>query len=99
MTARLPHISPYRVQYPTAFSDLFPVVKRSELNLLDMAISRLPLILACIFSSVSFSLNPSNTGDRAVLKLSKILLIGISSKCIPRFLASPLAHLLLKSDV
>ena len=63
MTANPPAVSPYRVEYPTAISDLLPVVRTSQSNLLDRAISRLPRIRAWMFSSVRSAGRPSNTAQ------------------------------------
>src|ERR1700722_21006284 len=62
ITASAPTISPYSVQYPTDISLLLPVVKTSEPNLFDRAISNAPRIRACRFSSANPTGDPANNG-------------------------------------
>ena len=45
-------MSPYSVAYPTAISDLLPVVRTIEPNLFESAISSVPRMRAWMFSSV-----------------------------------------------
>ena len=45
MGAYPPHISPYKVEYPTAYSDLFPVARTMYPYLFDKAINKSPLNL------------------------------------------------------
>src|SRR5271154_1464060 len=62
ITASAPTISPYNVQYPVDISLLFPVVNTSAPNLFDSAISSVPRIRGCKFSSASPNGVPANRG-------------------------------------
>ena len=55
MRAKPPAMSPYRVQYPTESSDLFPVETKMAPSRLDMAMRMLPRMRAWIFSSATLT--------------------------------------------
>src|SRR6266850_4866984 len=61
IAASPPTMSPYRVQYPTASSDLLPVLSTNAQNLLESAISTAPRMRDCKFSSVTSSSRPAKT--------------------------------------
>jgi hypothetical protein len=56
-------VSPYSVEYPTAASDLLPVVSTSQPNLLDRAMRVTPRMRLCRFSSVRSSSRPVKLGS------------------------------------
>src|SRR5712691_12694323 len=91
-------MSPYRVQYPTAISDLLPVLRTMEPNLLDSAIKKFPRTLACRFSSVTFSGRPRKASANAVWYEWKTSDIGSVKNSIPRFSAKSRASARLPSD-
>jgi hypothetical protein len=62
-----------------AISLLLPVVSTMEPNLLDSAISSVPRMRACRFSSVVSSARPANCGASAALKASNCGAMAISS--------------------
>ncbi|MNS88239.1 hypothetical protein D3C71_2047730 [compost metagenome] len=82
-----------------AISLLLPVVRTMEPNLLDSAISKVPRMRACRFSSVVSSGRPAKSCASAALKLSNIGAIEISSYCTPSRLAMSRASIQLMSAV
>src|SRR5216683_3146129 len=57
-------MSPYSVAYPTDISDLLPVVTTIAPVLLEIAISSVPRVRACRFSSVMSRGNPAKVPER-----------------------------------
>ena len=88
ITASPPFISPYSVQYPTAISDLFPVVSNSDPNLLDNAISSAPRMRDWMFSSVTSGFTSRKTSARTPSYVFMMPEMGSCSVRIPRFRAN-----------
>ncbi len=88
MTPRPPDMSPYSVQYPTASSDLLPVVSSKADRLFDSAISRLPRMRAWMFSSVTSRAVPANAPASVRSIASMTSSMGSVSVRMPRLAAS-----------
>ena len=97
MGARPPQVSPYRVQYPAATSDLFPVAKSIQWNLLENDIITTPRMRDWMFSSVTSRSLPAKAGASAFSKASIIGEIGTVNVSIPRLAASASESVMLPS--
>ena len=88
-------MSPYKVQKPVASSLLFPVLRSSAPVLLENAMSSIPRMRACRFSSVTSGFRPRKIGSSAARYAEKIDSIGTVWKWMPRRWARTAASSLL----
>ena len=77
---------------------MLPVAITSQPNLFESAISSVPRMRACRFSSVRSGSRPANDGASAAPNASTIGSIGISRKSMPSDSASRRASLRVPSD-